>query len=228
MWEIPQARRAPAWLIAGTTLLVLWLLFGPSAAGDAYISPWSGDAGAKPPAADIAPQQPPNALRGVFNAAGTADIRVSARLAADPHLADEPWGNPTDSDRAVITQGYGVGSHAPAAIWGGVDIAIDGDGNGEADPSGSWDAPVYATIGGVVELEPDSVPAGNHIWIKNEHWKVGFGHLNGFAVQNGQQVKRGDLIGYIGSSGQSSGPHLHYHVWRDGVNVDPLAFGALP
>jgi len=224
MWELPQQRRAPAWLIAGATIMVLWLVFGPAAGGGTYISAWSGDATANSPVAPAA-EQPKSALSGVFSATNT---RVSARLAADTHAPDQPWGNPTDSDRAVLTQGYGVGSHAPAAIWGGIDIAIDGDGDGAADPGGSWDAPVYATISGVVELTPNSVPAGNHVWITNEHWKVGFGHLNGFAVQDGQQVKRGDLIGYIGSSGQSSGPHLHYHIWQNGVNVNPLGFGALP
>ena len=225
MWEIPQQRRAPLWLATGATVIVLWLVFGTSASRDTYISAWTGDARAMPPTAPAgAQQQPKSALIGEFSATNS---RISTRLAADTHQPDEPWGNPTDSDLAVLTQGYGVGSHAPAAVWGGVDIAIDGDGDGQADPGGSWNAPVYATISGVVELEPNSVPAGNHVWISNEQWKVGFGHLNGFAVQDGQQVKRGDLIGYIGSSGQSSGPHLHYHVWRDGVNIDPLTFGAL-
>jgi murein DD-endopeptidase MepM/ murein hydrolase activator NlpD len=36
------------------------------------------------------------------------------------------------------------------------------------------------------------------------------------------------LIGYMGSTGQSSGPHLHYHIWKDGVNVNPLEYGAMP
>lgn len=225
MWGDTRQRRAPLWLIAAATLMVLWLLFGSSSRG-AYISTWTGDASAgnaaAPPAAE---QQSKGGLSAVFSA---TEARISTRLAADPHAPGEPWGNPTDSDRAILTQGYGVGSHAPAAVWGGIDIAIDGDGDGEADPDGTWDAPVYATIGGVVELKPNSVPAGNHLWIKNEHWKVGFAHLNGFAVQDGQQVKRGDVIGYIGSSGQASGPHLHYHIWQDGVNVDPLGFGAVP
>jgi murein DD-endopeptidase MepM/ murein hydrolase activator NlpD len=46
-------------------------------------------------------------------------------------------------------------------------------------------------------------------------------------VQEGQTVKRGDVIGYVGSTGDSSGPHLDYQVWQDGVNVNPLDFGAL-
>jgi murein DD-endopeptidase MepM/ murein hydrolase activator NlpD len=127
-----------------------------------------------------------------------------------------------------MTQGYGVGSHAPAAVWGGVDIAVDGDGDGNADPQGSMGAPLYATMSGVIELKENSMPAGNHLWIKNDRYKVGYGHLQSFAVQDGQMVKRGDLIAYMGSTGNSSGPHLHYHIWQDGVNVNPLDFGAMP
>jgi murein DD-endopeptidase MepM/ murein hydrolase activator NlpD len=89
-------------------------------------------------------------------------------------------------------------------------------------------APLYATMSGVIELKPNSMPAGNHLWIKNERYKVGYGHLKDFAVEDGQSVKRGDLIGYMGSTGQSSGPHLHYHIWQDGVNVNPLEYGAMP
>jgi murein DD-endopeptidase MepM/ murein hydrolase activator NlpD len=36
------------------------------------------------------------------------------------------------------------------------------------------------------------------------------------------------VLGYVGATGQATGPHLHYHLWADGVNVNPLAYGALP
>jgi murein DD-endopeptidase MepM/ murein hydrolase activator NlpD len=48
-----------------------------------------------------------------------------------------------------------------------------------------------------------------------------YGHLNGFNVKEGQQVKRGDIIGYVGSSGASTAPHLHYEVHKDGQRVNP-------
>jgi len=156
--------------------------------------------------------------------ASTLRLVIPAHAAAE----DDPWGNPTHSTRVVMTQGYDVGTHAPAAVWGGIDLAIDGDGDGDADPAVSMGAPVYATMNGIVETQADTMPAGNHLWIKNERYKVGYGHLKAFAVENGQTVQRGDLIGYMGSTGQSSGPHLHYHIWQDGINVNPLDFGALP
>jgi murein DD-endopeptidase MepM/ murein hydrolase activator NlpD len=141
--------------------------------------------------------------------------------------ADTPASNPLGLPSTVMTQGYGVGSHAPADIWGAVDLAIDGDGDGQADPQGTEGTPVYATHDGVVQLARDTYPAGNHIWVLGAHFKTGYSHLKDFAVQDGQAVKRGDVIGYVGSTGASSGPHLDYQVWHDGVNVNPLDFGAL-
>jgi murein DD-endopeptidase MepM/ murein hydrolase activator NlpD len=142
---------------------------------------------------------------------------------------DEPQGSPLRVANAVMTQGYGVGSHAPASIWGAVDLALDGDGDGQADPQGSLGAPVYATHRGVVHLARDTWPAGNHIWVEGVRFKTGYSHLKDFApgLQDGQMVERGQLIAYIGSTGSSSGPHLDYQVWRDGVNVNPLDYGAI-
>jgi len=142
-----------------------------------------------------------------------------------------PQGNPLQVPNTVMTQGYGVGSHAPAAVWGGVDLAIDGNGDGTADPEGTQDHPVYATHDGFVKLTPNSWPGGNHLWLVNDSYRTGYAHLAGYAVQDGQAVRRGELLGYVGTTGQSSGPHLHYDTWiyegGSWVNVTPLEYGAL-
>lgn len=138
-----------------------------------------------------------------------------------------PNGSPLGDARVVLTQGYGIGSHAPAAVWGGVDLAIDGDGDGAADPAGTMGAPIYATHSGTARVRPDTWPAGNYLAISNEHYKTAFAHLSRYAVEDGQQVQRGQIIGYVGVTGMSSGPHLHYEVWKDGTNNNPLDFGAL-
>lgn len=140
---------------------------------------------------------------------------------------DTPGGDPLGATRTVLTQGYGVGSHAPAAVWGGVDMAIDGDGDGQADPAGTLGAPIYATHSGVAKVRPDTWPAGNYISIENDHYKTAYAHLKEFAVADGQQVEAGQIIGYVGSTGQASGPHLHYEVWVDGQNVNPLDYDAI-
>lgn len=144
-----------------------------------------------------------------------------------PGDIDTPYGNPLQRQNTVMTQGYGVGSHAPANIWGAIDLAIDGSGDGQADPAGTIGAPIYATHQGVVHVARNTYPAGNHIWVVGVHFKTGYSHLSDFAVQEGQIVGRGELIGYVGSTGASSGPHLDYQVWKDGVNVNPLDYGAL-
>ena len=50
---------------------------------------------------------------------------------------------------------------------------------------------------------------------------TGFAHLSDYAVRPGQQVRRGQVIGYVGSTGLSTGPHLHYEMYRDGRSIDP-------
>lgn len=136
-----------------------------------------------------------------------------------------PLGNRTD---IVMTQGYGVGSHSPTTVWGAIDLAIDGNGDGYADPDASWYQPVYATHNGIVTTTPDSYPGGNHVWVANNDYRTGYAHLHEIHVTSGEDVQRGQIIGTMGSTGKSSGPHLDYQVWQKNqdqwVNVNPLGF----
>ena len=207
-WAAAGGLRKIVFVLAVVGLGYLFLQTRP---GPLRISTWSG--GAASAGADTRTQ-------GISGEAAP----LSGRGVPDTDL---PSINPLGLPNTVMTQGYGVGSHAPANIWGAVDLAIDGDGDGAADPDGTLGTPVYATHDGIVHLASDTWPAGNHIWLEGIHFKTGYSHLKGFAVQDGQAVKRGDVIGYVGSSGQSSGPHLDYQVWKDGVNVNPLDFSAL-
>lgn len=195
-------------LMLGLALVGVAYLFLQTRPGPMRISAWTGGALAGAQSQAIVAEAAPQTGRGIAS-------------------SDVPAINPLGKPTTVMTQGYGVGSHAPANIWGAVDLAVDGDGDGQADPKGTWNTPVYATHDGVVHLSSDTWPAGNHIWLEGQRYKTGYSHLASFAVQDGQSVKRGDVIGYVGSSGQSSGPHLDYQVWEDGVNVNPLEFGAL-
>jgi murein DD-endopeptidase MepM/ murein hydrolase activator NlpD len=86
--------------------------------------------------------------------------------------------------------------------------------------------PVYATGNGVVKrADRRSSGYGRHIRIDH-----GFGytslyaHLYKYVVKRGQKVKRGDLIGFVGSTGRSQAPHLHYEIIKDGKRVNPLNF----
>ena len=213
----------PTLTIGRKILLILALvglayLLWPSRQNQATISGWS----AKPIAIAAAGMEPLQSQAG-------AGIKADARPMGQglPSDSDTPFGNPLGKSNTVMTQGYGVGSHAPAEIWGAIDLAIDGNGDGSADPQGTLGTPIYATHDGTARVAANTWPAGNHIWIEGSHYKTGYSHLQDFAVQDGQQVKRGDLIGHVGSTGQSSGPHLDYQVWKDGVNVNPQDYEAL-
>lgn len=86
--------------------------------------------------------------------------------------------------------------------------------------------PIYATGNGIVASADRSKPGyGNHIEIKHGYGYLSlYAHLSSFRVREGQRVKRGDLIGFVGMTGRTSGPHLHYEVHKNGVAIDPINF----
>lgn len=92
-----------------------------------------------------------------------------------------------------------------------------------AAPKGT---PVHAVADGVVTFKGwDRGGGGNTLKIKHAgNLVTGYLHLNGFAkgINNGTRVSQGQLIGYVGSTGTSTGPHLDYRIWKNGVNIDPL------
>jgi len=85
---------------------------------------------------------------------------------------------------------------------------------------------VYATGDGVIEAVNTSKRGlGNHIIIDHGFGlKSIYAHLSDFNVRRGQKVKRGDVIGFVGSTGMSIAPHLHYEIKLNGVNVDPVNY----
>jgi murein DD-endopeptidase MepM/ murein hydrolase activator NlpD len=83
--------------------------------------------------------------------------------------------------------------------------------------------PVYATADGTVESAGPAGDYGNLIVLTHAFGLMTrYGHLSGFAVETGQQVRRGDIIGYVGSTGRATGAHLHYEILANGVLMDPL------
>lgn len=87
-------------------------------------------------------------------------------------------------------------------------------------------AEVFASGDGeVVKVESNYWGYGNMITIDHGYgYKTRYAHLSRFAVSKGQKVKRGQLIGYVGTTGKSTGPHLHYEVLKNDANVDPIHF----
>ncbi|MCK7535894.1 MAG: M23 family metallopeptidase [Marinilabiliales bacterium] len=85
---------------------------------------------------------------------------------------------------------------------------------------------VYATGNGVIEtVKSARRELGNHIIIDHGFgYETVYGHLDHFNVREGQKVKRGDVIGFVGSTGLSTAPHLHYEVLVNGRQVDPALY----
>lgn len=86
--------------------------------------------------------------------------------------------------------------------------------------------PVYATGDGVVEKADNSLSGyGNLIVIRHGFgYTTYYAHLSKYKVKPGQKVKRGDIIGLVGSTGRSEAPHLHYEVHKDGEPINPINF----
>lgn len=127
-------------------------------------------------------------------------------------LATFPDRWPTDG--GVISSNYG-GRVDPVSkgfeYHVGLDIAVD------------FGTPVYATAAGTVEQAGWNGGYGRFIRLNHGNGYVtAYGHMSGLAVSAGQQVIKGEIIGFVGSTGYSTGPHLHYEVLSDGQNIDPF------
>jgi murein DD-endopeptidase MepM/ murein hydrolase activator NlpD len=86
--------------------------------------------------------------------------------------------------------------------------------------------PVYATGDGVVKRADASATGyGKHIRIDHGFGYVSlYAHLYKYNVKKNQKVKRGDIIGFVGSTGRSEAPHLHYEIFKDGTRINPINF----
>jgi murein DD-endopeptidase MepM/ murein hydrolase activator NlpD len=117
---------------------------------------------------------------------------------------------------AALTSGFGMRTHP--VLGGrrqhhGIDLAA---------PTGT---PVYATADGIVGRADWYSSYGLYISINHGgSMETRYAHLSRLAVAAGDNVKKGDLIGYVGSTGRSTGPHLHYEVRVEGIAVNPIPY----
>lgn len=139
--------------------------------------------------------------------------RAGQRTASTPSVA-VPSRTPLNNYR--MSSNYGMRTHPVlGGLRGhkGIDMAA---------PSGT---PIYATADGLVSKAEWFSSYGNFISISHgAELETRFGHLSRIAVSSGQRVRKGDLIGYVGSTGRSTGPHLHYEVRVAGQAVDPSPY----
>jgi murein DD-endopeptidase MepM/ murein hydrolase activator NlpD len=140
----------------------------------------------------------------------TGVVDTAPQIAAVSVPAGMPLGN------AMLTSDYGMRTHP--VLGGrrnhkGVDLA---------QPTGT---PVYATADGIVSMAERYSSYGNYIQIEHGgELQTRYAHLSGYAVAAGEPVRKGQLIGFVGSTGRSTGPHLHYEVRVAGEAVDPRPY----
>jgi murein DD-endopeptidase MepM/ murein hydrolase activator NlpD len=86
--------------------------------------------------------------------------------------------------------------------------------------------PIYATADGVIELAGNRGDGYGNVVIINHGYgyKTLYGHMYRIKAKGGQRVKRGEVIGWVGSTGKSTGPHCHYEVIKNGNKIDPIYF----
>lgn len=127
-----------------------------------------------------------------------------------------PSARPVPGKHITFTSAYGVRSdpfRGRAAMHAGIDLA------------GPIGTPVYATADGIVDRAQWANGYGNLVEINHgKGIQTRYGHLSKILVKPGQRVKRGDLIAKMGSTGRSTGSHLHYEVRLDGRAVNPIPF----
>ena len=121
---------------------------------------------------------------------------------------------PLDDTR--LTSDYGMRTHP--VLGGrrshkGVDLSA---------PTGT---PIYATADGYISKAEWFSSYGKYVSIEHgANLQTRFAHMSDIAVTAGSRVKKGDIIGYVGSTGRSTGPHLHYEVRIDGKAVNPVPY----
>ncbi|MFV0623839.1 M23 family metallopeptidase [Sphingomonas sp. ac-8] len=131
----------------------------------------------------------------------------------DPKGMGERRGGMTMPVSGRLTSGFGWRVHPLLRfrrLHKGLDIAA---------PSGT---PIRAAADGVVARAGRNGGYGN--FVKLNHVSgiaTGYGHMSRIAVRAGQRVRQGSVIGYVGSTGMSTGPHLHYELWKNGAAVNP-------
>lgn len=135
------------------------------------------------------------------------DMSMSRPLAGNPQIT-----SPFGTTRYLV---FSNGQKSPSygKPHGGVDYGV---------PEGT---PVYAAKDGVPSSLYDADGFGNYVSLNQVDGKTSYyGHLSKISVPSGQKVRAGDLLGYSGNSGNSTGPHLHFEVRDGATKLDPLAY----
>ena len=146
------------------------------------------------------------------------DDVIEMAMAKEKMIASIPAIQPvSNSDLRRMASGYGMRMHP---IYKRMKMHTGMDFSAERGTE------IYATgAGKVVHTETSRRGYGNNIIIDHGYgYKTLYAHMSSFNVRKGQEITRGQTIGYVGNTGTSVAPHLHYEVWKDDQKVNPVNF----
>lgn len=144
------------------------------------------------------------------------EIIASATSSLEPD--NGPFRPDMPLDRFYLNSGFGERWH-PAL--GGPDFHTG------IDLAATMGTPVYAAFSGTVETAGNADSYGILVAIRHRNSiETLYAHLSRTAVKEGDPVERGQIIGYVGSTGRSTGPHLHFEVRKRGRAIDPMQYWA--
>lgn len=154
-------------------------------------------------------------FRTLFSEWQSVDEPTAVRRVSEIRpAASIPSGMPVRG--VTLTSSYGMRDHPVLkrrARHKGVDLA------------GTTGTPIYATADGVVSRADRFSSYGLYVSIEHgDDYQTRYAHMSGIAVSAGEYVRRGDVIGYIGSTGRSTGPHLHYEIRVAGRAINPVPY----
>ena len=131
-------------------------------------------------------------------------------------LSHTPSVLPVKGDEVWLSSDFGNRVHPKTGrreFHSGVDVA------------GGYKTPIIAPADGVVASIGNNRLMGKNLWIRHrEDLRTTYGHLHTIAVEKGEKVRRGDVIGYMGNTGRSTGTHVHYEVVEEGEARDPMQY----
>ncbi len=151
-------------------------------------------------------------------------VAEADRSASEPATVELPYDVPLQASEAEETadDGFinpttGVLTSAFGERWGrqhnGIDIGAD------------TDTMIYAAADGIVTYAGEMSGYGNYIVIDHQNgYETAYAHCNAIFVSLNQHVKKGESIAHVGSTGNSTGPHLHFEIKSNGEYLDPLEF----
>ena len=186
----------------------LAIVAGVESLGDGVEAGIGGGAPEDASAADLPQIEARAAL--LDNVLDTVEARLEQRMR---WISSTPAITPV---RGILTSGFGYRA----------DPMTHGRGNHQGiDIAASYGQPVHASGDGIVLQAGDQGGYGKAVFLAHGYGLTSrYGHMSAITVRPGQRVKRGDVIGRVGSTGRSTGPHLHYEVRVDGEPLNPVGY----